>query len=139
MRLRLCPVILSALVSTSCGGPTSPSASPPPPATTPAPTPTPNPGPTSNCNSIQTVAPPAVGGTFASGTQTTFRQGGTYQLPAGTLRLTGTGAGRVILTVAQGSTRSNAPFDLRFTGPGTMDFEPFQAAPESVTMTLCTP
>ena len=139
MKLRLCPVILAALANVSCGGPTSPSASTPPAATTPAPTPTPNPGTASNCNSIQTVAPPTVGGTFASGTQATFRQGGTYQFPAGSLRLTGTGAGRVILAVAQGSTRSNAPFDLRFNGPGTMEFEPFQATPESVTMTLCTP
>lgn len=139
MRLRLCSVMLATLAGVSCGGPTSPSSAPPPPATTPAPTPTPTPGAASNCNSIQTVAPPAVGGTFASGTQATFRQGGTYQLPAGTLRLTGTGAGRVVLAVALGSTRSNAPFDLRFTGPGTMEFEPFQATPESVTMTLCTP
>ncbi len=138
MRLPHCLVILATLASVSCSGPTSPSASAPPPATT-TPAPTPTPGTTSNCSSIQTVAPPAVGGTFASGTQATFRQGGTYQLPGGSLRLTGAGAGRVILAVAQGSTRSNAPFDLRFTGPGTMDFEPFQATPESVTMTLCTP
>lgn len=125
-----------AWLSCACGGPTTPS----PPATTPAPTPTPTPsGPVSDCTSISTVSPPVVGGTFGSGTQATFRQGGTYQLPGGSLRLTGTGAGRVVLTVTQGSTRSNAPFDLRFTGPGTMDFEPFQAAPESVTMTLCTP
>ena len=128
--------VVVAWLSCACGGPTTPS----PPAATPAPTPTPTPsGPVSDCTSISTVSPPVVGGTFGSGTQATFRQGGTYLLPAGSLRLTGTGAGRVVLTVAQGSTRSNAPFDLRFTGPGTMDFEPFQAAPESVTMTLCTP
>ena len=137
MRLHLGYVVV-AVLSVACGGPTAPSE----PASTPAPTPTPTPtptGPVSDCTSISTVSPPAVGGAFGSGTQATFRQGGTYVLPTGVLRLTGTGAGRVVLTVAQGSTRANAPFDLRFTGQGTMDFEPFQAAPESVTMSLCTP
>ena len=137
MKLHLGYVVV-AVLSVACGGPTAPSTSASTPAPTPTPTPTPT-GPVSDCTSISTVSPPAVGGTFGSGTQATFRQGGSYILPAGSLRLTGTGAGRVVLTVAQGSTRANAPFDLRFTGPGTMDFEPFQVAPESVTMTLCTP
>lgn len=139
MRLDYRLAVAMLLASTACGGPTSPTATPPQTTTTPPPTTSPPPSTGGNCGSVTTVAPPAVGGTFASGTQTTFRQGGTYQLPAGTLRLTGTGAGRVVLNVSQGSTRSNAPFDLRFTGPGTMEFEPFQTAPESVTMTLCTP
>jgi hypothetical protein len=128
MRLRLCPVILAALLSPSCGGPTSPSASPPPPATTPAPTPTPNPGTTSNCNTIQTVAPPPNGRNVRLGTQATFRQGGTYRCGRLTPS-TGTGAGRVILAVARGSTRSNAPFDLALHRTRHDGLEPFQPRP----------
>ncbi len=58
---------------------------------------------------------------------------------AGTLRLSGTGAGNVNLTATQGSRQASAPFSIDFTGPGSMVFEPFQAAPQSVTMTLCAP
>ncbi len=134
MRSRLLAFALFA----SCAACTTPTTPEPPAANNSGNTTTG--GTTTACTATPTtVSPPAVGGTFAAGTTTTFTQGGTYLLPAGALRLTGTGQGRVVLTVTAGSTSSNAPFTLNFTGPGSMLFEPFQVAPQSVTMSLCNP
>ncbi len=130
MRYRLAASIVLMLCYVACGEKSPTSSSENPPAGNP---------PASNCTAPTPVAPPAEGGTLVSGTVSTFTVGGTYLVPSGALRLTGTGNGRVVLTAAQGSASSNAPFTMNFTGPGSLLFEPFQAGSQSVTMTLCAP